>query len=108
MTRYISPTDTAKLVRGVLAQAFPGQKFSVKTSTYAGGAAVRVKWIDGPTEKEVEAITDEFEGASFDSSIDLKSYVESAHNGERVHFGADYVSCTRSYSTDAMSTIMAE
>ena len=39
---YVSPTDTAKLIRAALKRSFPRTKFSVRTDTYAGGAAVDV------------------------------------------------------------------
>jgi hypothetical protein len=44
--QYVSAAQTAKLVRVALKQAFPATKFSVRTSTYAGGASVRVR-MDG-------------------------------------------------------------
>ena len=103
MARYISTTDTAKLIRTALASAFPGQKFSVKSRSYSGGSSISVSWTDGPTHQEVEAITNQFEGASFDSSIDLKSYHDSVLNGEVVRFGANFVFCSRSVSAEAMS-----
>jgi hypothetical protein len=96
--RYISCADTAKLVREALKKAFPGVKFSVRSSTYSGGASIRVKWTDGPETKKVECVAGAFAGADFDGMIDLKSYHESDLNGERVHFGADYVFCDRNYS----------
>lgn len=75
--RYLSCADTAKLVRKALKAAFPGQRFSVRSDTYSGGASIRVKWIDGPTEKAVKAVTDPFESAGFDGMIDLKYYKRS-------------------------------
>lgn len=108
MTRYISTTDTAKLIRQALAAAFPGMKFSVKSKSYSGGSSISISWIDGPTSKEVEAVAGNFEGASFDGMIDLKSYHESELNGETVRFGADFVHCNRNYSAQALATILAE
>lgn len=70
----ISTTDTAKLIRVVLGRKFPGVKFSVKSSKYAGGSSIRVHWIDGPTAKLVEAYVKTFAGADFDGMIDLKFY----------------------------------
>lgn len=97
-TRYISCADTAKLVRTALKAAFPGVKFSVKSKTYSGGASITIRWMDGPTSKEVEAITNQFEGASFDGMQDLKSYHDSMLNGERVHYCANYIFTSREYS----------
>lgn len=76
---YVSPerlscADTAKLVRGVLKRTFPGQKFSVRSNTYSGGASIDVSWTDGPTEKQVDAAVRVFSGADFDGMVDLKTY----------------------------------
>jgi len=76
MSEYLSCAATAKLVRAALKKAFPGIKFSVRSSTYAGGASMSVKWTDGPTTKEVEKITGPFAGGGFDGMIDLKYSVE--------------------------------
>jgi hypothetical protein len=72
---YLSCADTAKHIRAALKAAFPGIKFGVRSSTYAGGASIRVGWTDGPTVKMVEEIGGSFAGGRFDGSIDLKSSV---------------------------------
>lgn len=108
MARYISTTDTAKLIRTALASAFPGQKFSVKSRSYSGGSSIDISWTDGPTSAQVEAITDQFEGATFDGMTDLKSCHDSIFNGEVVHFCANYVFCSRRLSDSAMATVAAE
>lgn len=71
MTRYLSCAETAKLIRAQLKAKFPGVKFSVKSSVYAGGASIDVAWVDGPTGKMVDAIVKPFEGRGFDGMIDL-------------------------------------
>jgi hypothetical protein len=68
---YLRPAETAKLVRGALAKAFPGVKFSVRSKTYSGGASIYVRWTDGPLVSEVEAVARRFEDRRFDGSIDL-------------------------------------
>jgi conjugative element/phage-associated large polyvalent protein len=103
MTRYISVTDTAKLVRAALKAAFPGVKFSVRSDKYAGGASIDVSWIDGPAEKDVEKITDRYRGAQFDGMQDLKTYHSTLLAGpdgkvEEVHFGADFIPTHRKLS----------
>jgi len=77
MSEYLSCAATAKLVRAALKKAFPGIKFSVRSSTYAGGASMRVGWVDGPKTKEVEAVVGPYKGGGFDGMIDLKYSVES-------------------------------
>ena len=47
--------ETAKLVRAALKRSFPGCRFSVRSSTYAGGAAIHVSWVDGPRSSDVDA-----------------------------------------------------
>jgi hypothetical protein len=72
-TQYLSCADTAKLVRAALKRAFPGVKFSVRSSTYAGGASMDVGWTDGPAAAAVDAVIQPYSGAAFDGSIDLKT-----------------------------------
>lgn len=102
MTKLISVTDTAKLIRPVLTKAFPGVKFSVKSKSYSGGASINISWTDGPTEDMVNNVVKGFEGASFDSMQDLKSYQTTKYNGETVNFGSDYVFCDRHHSRAAL------
>ena len=69
---YIGVADTAKLIRGAIAKAFPGQKFSVKSDSYSGGASIHVKYTGGPMASDVDAILDPYRGGDFDGSIDMK------------------------------------
>jgi len=98
--RYISCADTAKLIRPVLKENFPGIKFSVRSKTYSGGASIDISWTDGPTTKQVDEVAGRFAGATFDGMIDLKSYHDSELGGERVHFGADFIFTNRHYSEE--------
>jgi hypothetical protein len=75
--RHIDLVETAKLIRRHLTDAFPGQKFSVRTERFSMGTAANVSWTDGPTVAQVEAITDPFASSGFDGSIDM-SYVVSS------------------------------
>lgn len=68
---HISPTETAKLIRRTLRREHPAIKFSVRTSKYAGGASVNVRWTDGPTEFAIRKLLAPFAGQGFDGSIDL-------------------------------------
>lgn len=97
-TDYVSAAATAKLVRQALKAAFPGIKFSVRTDSYAGGASIDVRWIDGPTTAQVDAVTGQYRGATFDPSIDLKTHVYHQVDGRRVSYGADYIMAQRRYS----------
>jgi hypothetical protein len=74
--RYISCANTAKLVRAALKKAFPATTFSVRSSTYAGGASIDIRWNDGPVWKDVEAVAQQYASARFDGMIDLKTSVD--------------------------------
>ena len=102
-TERFSCAETAKLLRQALKSNFPGIKFSVRSSTYSGGASIRVEWFDGPTKKEVEKVTTLYTGATFDGMQDLKTYHDTFltnADGEtrQVHFGADFIFTDRNYS----------
>lgn len=71
MTRYVPVAEIAKMIRKKLKEKFPGQKFSVRSSSYAGGASIRVGWMDGPTTSSVNDIINAYEGRGFDGSIDM-------------------------------------
>ena len=125
--RYLTCAETAKLVRQSLRREFPAVKFSVRSSTYSGGASIHVEWTDGPTTKAVDRIAGQYAGSDFDGMIDLKtgrqdwlspegrvlphrsnighSYGETRHfeapgraDAQLVHFGADYVFTRRNHT----------
>jgi hypothetical protein len=116
--RYLSVSETAKLVRDALKKRFPGQKFSVRSNSYSGGASIDVEYAGNIQEKDVKRVVEAYEGARFDAMVDLKTNVEhwlmpdgtvkiaskeSTYGSERidiprpskdaelVSFGADYI-----------------
>ena len=102
-TTYLPCAETAKLLRQALKAAFPGVKFSVRSSVYAGGASIDVSWTDGPTEPDVEHITRLYTGATFDGMVDMKSYhsaLIATPDGDviEVHHGADFIFTHRKLS----------
>ena len=72
--KYISTKELAVYIRKGLAQRWPGQVFSVKSDSYAGGSSVRVGWTDGPSESQVRRFTDPLDGEGFDGMIDMAYY----------------------------------
>ena len=70
----LSPAETAKEMRAALKAAFPGVKFSVRTSTYSGGSSINVSYFRGPSSKSVERIADRFQGRDFDGMTDSSTY----------------------------------
>jgi len=107
MTKHYSVTETAKLIRAALKEAFPETKFSVRSSSYSMGASIDVSWTDGPISAQVDLIVKGFAGASFDGMQDLKSHHSSMLNGEKVSFGADYVHTSREVSKAKVAAIAA-
>jgi len=103
--KYISVVDTAKLVRAALKESFAGVKFSVKSSSYAGGASINIKYIDGPTEAQVKSVICNFEGSYFDGMIDYKGSCYANLNGEEVRFGADFIFIRRNYSVGFLTQV---
>lgn len=99
MTTYISLTDTADMIRKTLKIEFPGIKFSVKTRRFANGTACDIRWVDGPTSREVDDVVGFYSGSTFDPMIDLSSSkTHTNEGGEEIHYGAKYVTTRREYS----------
>jgi len=57
-----------------LTREFSGVKFSVKSESYAGGDAIRVRWDFGPTADEVAKFTDKYREGNFDGMTDSYDY----------------------------------
>lgn len=96
--KYLSCAETAKLVRTALKEAFPGVKFSVRSSVYSGGASINVGWTDGPSADQVKGIVSMFEGSYFDGMTDYKGSNYSSLDGQEVRFGADFIFVNRQFT----------
>lgn len=108
-TKYFTCAETATFVRQALKEAFPTQKFSVRSKVYSGGASITIGWLDGVTEYEVNQVVQRFRGADFDGMIDLKSNVyRSDENGANVNYGADHIFCDRDYSKELTLKLAAQ
>lgn len=111
MTKYLSVTDTAKLVRAALKAAFPGVKFSVRSDKYSGGASIDISWTDGPFDKDVDQVANRYQGSDFDGMQDLKTYRSGTLIGlpggevEEVKFGADFVFTHRTLSPEYLAEL---
>jgi len=100
---HLDTTEVASMVRGILKQAFPNTKFSVRSDKYSMGSSVDVHWTDGPTTAQVQPICDRFAGSGFDGMQDLKYSLEPVEiNGRAVRMGTDYVFANRHISRDLM------
>lgn len=90
----------AKNLKKLLQAAFPGVQFKVSSKSYSGGDSIDASWTDGPTTKDVEAISGKFSEGSFNGMEDM---YESTDVPEREAFNAvmgsaKYVFAHRSYN----------
>lgn len=58
-------------IRKQLARTFPGHKFTVSSESYSMGCCVRIDWTDGPTTKDVQAITDRYQEEDWNGMEDI-------------------------------------
>ncbi len=73
--KFFRATDVAKIARKLLAVTFPGVKFSVTSDYYSMGSSVRVRWTDGPTERQVNRAVSPLYQRRFDGMTDSTYYV---------------------------------
>lgn len=134
--RWIDAAEVAKMIRRHLKVTHPGVTFSVRTSRYAGGSSISVRWTDGPTSGAVDETVRPFSGSGFDGQIDLQYGLRSwycpkhgarvaevyghgagydgpvdsrcCHRAELVHFGGDYVFTTRTLSPEFRAELAAQ
>lgn len=101
--RRSGAAECATAIREELKAAFPGVKFTVKSSNFAGGDSVSIHWEDGPTSREVEAITGKYQKGDFNGMEDIYEYKEN-HSGP----GAKYVTESRSMSEATRAACMPD
>ena len=89
----------AKNMRIELRAAFPGVKFSVTSDQYSMGDSVRVRWTDGPTVNQVEAVIGKYEYGRFDGMTDSYEYYNNSWNDA---FGGTKYLFTNRELSDAM------
>ena len=81
-------------IRAELKRAFPGVKFSVRKVNYG---SLSIGWKDGPTEAQVEAITDKYETGHFNGMEDIYEY--NTGPWHEVFGGAKYIRTNRDESS---------
>lgn len=92
-----SPWATgAENIRRELSRAFPSQKFSVKSESFSMGSSIHIVWEDGPTQAEVEKITDKYQEGKFDGMTDSYDYNHTVFHD--IFGGAKYVQTHREIS----------
>jgi hypothetical protein len=91
--------DSAAKLRKDLKGKFPGIKFSVKLASSGWLTCLNVSWVDGPSVKEVEALTAPLKDMSFNSIDDSWNKVPG------IETDISMVSLDRDISPDARKTI---
>lgn len=90
----------AQNMRMELAAAFPGVKFSVRSSRFSGGDSITVKWVDGPCSAQVDEIVGKYEAGTFSGMDDSYTYSRSPWP---LAFGsAKYLMTSREHSPAAV------
>lgn len=104
MTRTLSTqAATAKAIRTKLKQVFPTVTFKVTSDAFSGGNSVDIRWTDGPTTAQVNAIAHWHQEGRFDGMIDLYEYTNRHPNLPQ----SKYVQTQRDYSLDARIAAIA-
>lgn len=86
----------ARNMRIMLKQHFPGRKFSVKTSVYAGGTSLNIRWSDLDLDddearvlgRQVQALADRFSLGEYNGMDDSYTYATGEHRAFTDLFGA--------------------
>ena len=85
-------------IRTELKRAFPGVKFSVTSKSFSMGCSIGVRWTDGPTVDQVEAVVNKYEYGTFDSMTDCAGCKDEQFT--TVFGGARFVQTNRSQSQE--------
>ncbi|WP_407522726.1 hypothetical protein PDL71_15595 [Lacibacter sp. MH-610] len=91
-------------IKQELKKYFPCIKFSVTSDSFAGGNSVDISWTDGPTTKQVEAITSKYQYGHFDGMNDI--YENSNHRDDIPQ--AKYVQEHRRISDELENEVKAQ
>ena len=102
MKTLSSHAATAAAIRKELKAEFPGIKFSVKSESYAGGNSVSIKWEDGVTTKEVDAVVNKYQYGSFNGMEDI---YENTNNRDDIP-QVKYVMTERTISDETRAILM--
>jgi hypothetical protein len=94
-------TLASKNIKRALKAEWPSVKFSVRVEYASMMSAVRVHWTDGPTDKQVEAITNLFTDGDFDGMDDSYKYRNDSAAFRGTFGGAKYITTHREASESA-------
>lgn len=104
--KWLSRTESIKLLKKTLRKEFPGVKFSVRGDRGTAYGWANIKWTDGPTEAMVKSIASPFATQGFDGMTDstystgntLYAQVDKDGGLEEVASGISQFSLHRDYS----------
>jgi hypothetical protein len=106
--KHYTLIETANFIRAVLKKEFPGQKFSVRSDRFSMGSSIDVKWIDGPTQTEVNDLIKRFASKGVTDNTDYTPDVDGiGPDGQPCTYGASYVNGSRTYSADFLQRVAA-
>jgi len=100
----IDRVAAAKEIRRILKRHFPETRFKVRSSSFSGGSAIDIRWVDGPKESQVQELVRPFQYGHFDASIDLYEYSNVRDDLPQ----AKYVNCFREMSDELCWRILDE
>lgn len=108
-TIQLNHKSAAALARRILKANFPGVKFSVRSSTHAGGSSVDITYTDGPAYDQVDPFMKQLTGVGFDSMTDCKTYKKETFQFEGKTFETCYswISVHRDISEEARAKFVA-
>lgn len=102
-----SRVTAAKNIRIELKAAFPNTKFKVTSESFSMGNAIDISWVDGPTIKEAEKITDKYQYGDFDGMTDSYNYRDNRAFTDK-YGSSKYVNCSRRYSDESIQAAIDE
>lgn len=92
-------TETGQEIRKALRAAFPGVKFSLRGSRGTGRGWFSLSWTDGPTARQVDAVTNRFRSSYFDGMDDSTHAIPAT-----MYSGPDGVIREHRYTCDGVNT----
>lgn len=93
-------------IKAELAKAFPHVKFSVRSSSFAGGNSVDISWTDGATVEQVEAISGKYQYGSFNGMEDLYEYTNTREDIPQVKYVSEYREVSQAIKDEVKAQLM--
>lgn len=97
---------TGDNIRRELKKHFPNVKFSVRHSSFSGGADYTVRWENGPLRNVVDAVVSKFQDSHSDYTGDYWDYDPSEFN--KLFGGEKYIMVYRDASADYREKVLAK